>query len=104
MPKHTLKLHDWMDERTEEASLDVTLSDGTVLTIPPPELWPEECKAVLEKQRAGKADDSDLGKLIWGKDGWDAFIADGGTTAAFTRLLIERHQLTSGESSASSSS
>jgi hypothetical protein len=99
-----LKLSEFREKREEEASLDLELSDGTVLRIPPPDLWPDKCMDVLALQRKGEADDSDLAKAIWGAANWKKYVADGGTTAMFSRLLIERFQMTTGESSASSSS
>ena len=92
---------EWRDERERSASIDVRLSDGTLLRVPPPELWPDKCRSIIADQ---SKDDSELAKAIWGADNWKKFVADGGTTAAFSQLLIERHQASLGESSASSTS
>ena len=99
-----LKLGEVRERLAEKGSIEVELSDGTVLVVPPPELWSDKCREIIKAQRAGEADDSDLAKEILGAAGWKKFLADGGTTALFSHLLIERFQMTAGESSASSTS
>lgn len=99
-----LKLGEVRERLAEKGSLEVELSDGTVLVVPPPELWPDKCRDIIKKQRTGEADDGDLGREIFGAANWRKFLADGGTVAMFSHLLIERFQMTAGESSASSTS
>jgi hypothetical protein len=103
-PVQRLKMGEVRERLAAKGSLEVELSDGTVLVIPPPELWSEKCRDIIKKQRTGDADDGDLAKEIFGAAGWKAFLADGGNTAQFSYLLIQRFQMTAGESSASSTS
>lgn len=99
-----LKLGEVRERLAEKGSVNIELGDGTTLTIPPPELWSEKCRDIIKDQRLGKADDADLAREMWGAANWKKFVADGGTTALFSHLLIERFQMTTGESAASSTS
>lgn len=98
---HRLNLGDEVERLKVERGLEVELSDGSTITIPPPELWPDESRAIFKDK---DKTDRDLAIVLWGEDGWERFVADGGTESLFAHLLAKRYQLTTGESSASSSS
>ena len=99
MPK--LKLADEVERLSDEFSIEVELADGSTIVIPPAEVWPDAARDVYLDP---KKDDRDLGRAILGDEAWDRFAADGGTGSMFAHLLVKRHDLTVGESSASSSS
>jgi hypothetical protein len=96
-----LKLGEVRERLVEKGAIEVELSDGTIIRIDPPELWPDKCRAVLKDP---EKDDADLGREMMGAENWKKFVADGGTGALFAHLLMERYQMTTGESSASSTS
>jgi hypothetical protein len=96
-----LKLSEVRERLVEKGAIDVVLDDGTVLRIDPPELWSDKCRSILTDPTKN---DADLGREMMGADNWKKFIAEGGTGALFASLLMERYQLTKGESEASSSS
>lgn len=101
MAKQKLKLGEEIERLAEEHGLDIELSDGTVVSIPPPELWPEESKDIFGNPQA---EDEDLARCLMGDENWALFVADGGTPILFSHFLARRYQLTVGESSASSTS
>lgn len=96
-----IKLGEMQERLIDEGALDVELDDGTVLRIDPPELWSDKCREILTDSTK---DDADLGREMMGAANWKKFVAQGGTGALFARLLIERYQLTLGESEGSSTS
>lgn len=96
-----IKLSDLIERQREKGSIDVELSDGSVIHVDPPELWSDKSRKIAADP---KKTDEDLGKELFGIEAWNQFCADGGGTGMFVVLLQERYNLTSGESSASSSS
>jgi hypothetical protein len=96
-----VKLGEVRERLVEKGAIEVELSDGKVLRIDPPELWSDKCRHIL---RDSTKDDADLGREMMGADNWKRFVADGGTGALFAHLLMERYQMTAGESAASSTS
>lgn len=94
-----VKLSDFKERKGVEGRIDVELDDGSVFTIPAPELWPED----FYRTRA-KLDDADLeqtARLIVGDAEYDRFVAGGGTAVLFHALLNEEHGATAGGSQAS---
>jgi len=96
-----LKLGEVRERLVDKGAIEVELSDGTIIRIDPPELWPDKCRQVLNDPAKT---DADLGREMMGAENWKKFAADGGTGALFAHLLMERYQMTAGESSGSSTS
>lgn len=96
-----LKLADEMERLAADHSLEVELNDGSTITIPPPELWPDESREVYVDPTK---DDRDFGRAILGNEAWERFVANGGTGPLMAHLITQRYQMTLGESSASSTS
>lgn len=97
-------LADFKERKADEGSVDVKLSDGTRMRIPPPELWPDVVIERIQAERAG-GDAYPLERMardMVGDEPFDMFVADGGTTTLFHAILADSHQLDVGESSASS--
>lgn len=92
-------LHDFKDKKRLEGQLDIELSDGSVLTVPAPELWPDETEPMI---RAGE--NVALGRFLLGEESYEAFLADGGTAALLGSMVSERHGVDPGKSSASDDS
>lgn len=90
-----VKLGDFKQQRIEAAGVELELDDGTVLVIPPPDLWPDD----LFKSKT----DEDYIRGIMG-DQADAFVAGGGTARIINSLMIEKAHLSVPESGASSTS
>ena len=96
-----LKLAEFRERKRREGSIVLELTDGTQITLDPPELWSDKSRKVAADP---KKTDEDLGKELFGAENWAAYVADGNTAGMLAELLRERHQLTVGESSASSTS
>lgn len=96
-----LKLGEVRERLADAGAIDIELDDGTVIRIDPPELWSDKCRSILTDPTKN---DVDLGTEMMGAANWKKFVADGGTGALFAHLLMERYQLTKGESEASSTS
>jgi hypothetical protein len=97
-------LTDYRDTKEREGAVDVELPDGTTLRIPPPVMWPEE----VAKLKTGDHDDLVKGcALILGDDGWERWVAAGGTSVLLMSMIDDSLQgdgLGLGESSASTAS
>lgn len=89
-------LTDYKDKKRREGSIEIETDDGQVFTVDPPELWPDVKFSDLENEA--------VGRLLLGDEPFERFIAAGGTATILLGILNEKHDLTVGESEASSSS
>lgn len=97
-----VRLSEFIERKRNEGSMEIDLDDGgDPIILDAPELWPDEFRKIAADK---KATDADLAKVLLGEEAWERFIAAGGTQGLFTSLLHERHNLTLGESPASSTS
>jgi hypothetical protein len=98
LPK--VRLSELIERKRNEGAMEIDLDDGKPpIILDAPELWPDEFRKIAGD---GKSTDEDIAKLLLGADNWKRFVAAGGTQGLFLSLLQERHNLTVGESPASS--
>lgn len=84
-------------ERKREAGVEVELSDGSTILIPPPELWPDGTEQL--------DDAAVMAKAIVGDEAFVRFTADGGTGLLLMGIVKDSQGGTDpGESPASSDS
>jgi hypothetical protein len=85
-------LTEFIERRIEEAGIDIELPDGTTVTIPPGELWPEETAPLLD------ADDYQAAaQVILGADEWARFVAAGGSWKLMNSILRDARGANAGE-------
>lgn len=96
-------LADFKERKADEGAVDVKLSDGSRMRIPPPELWPDVVMDRIQAERAGGEAYplEQMARDMVGGEPFDMFVADGGSTTLFHAILADSHQLDVGESSAS---
>lgn len=95
-----VKLSDWKGKKEDEGAIEIELDNGSIIRIPPPEIWPDEAL-----QASANQDPFALAvALVGGPDKYEEFRAAGGNAAIVAKLIEERHGVDVGESSASSSS
>jgi len=85
---HRYKLSDYRSKRIEEASIVVELDDGTDITIPPADCWPDKLP------RGGEA----LFRAVLGDDQFDRYIAAGGTMKLLDSIVADATKATVPES------
>ncbi len=96
-----IEFEDFKAKKNEEGAIPIRMGDGTVFSVPPPELWPDDAL----KSRAGEdIDPVGMAEALLGVDRYAAFVALGGSAAALSAIVQEYSGLTVGESSASSGS
>lgn len=78
--RNRIVLQDFKAKKEDEGAIDIELSDGYVLTIPPPEFWSD---AVLE---AGEDHVAAATALI-GPDNYARLVADGGSAVSLLAIL-----------------
>lgn len=93
-----VRLADYIERRKAAEGIAVELPDGTDVTIPPSELWPDEAFAALDANDMARAVELILG------DGHARFVAAGGTWRILNGIVREQQGLDVGESEASSPS
>ena len=86
-------------ERKSEGAVEIELDDGKTVTVPPPELWPDD---VITKAAANDIVGASRGLL--GPEAWDEFTAAGGTATMVLAMVMEAHGISLGEFLASSTS
>lgn len=97
-----VKLSEFIERKRNEGALEIDLGDGKPpIILDAPELWPDEFRTVVADK---DSTDADVAKVLLGEAEWKRFVAAGGTQGLFTSLLHERHNLTAGESPASTTS
>jgi hypothetical protein len=77
---------EFREERIEEASVEVEMPDGWVLTVPPAECWPDDLPAT-----GGEP----LFRAIVGDDEFDRFIEAGGTMKLLDQMLLDSQGVSS---------
>lgn len=93
----TINLADYVERRRAANTVDIELGDGTIIGVPPAELWSEEVFAILGEGDADKAM-----RLILGEEQTARFVAEGGNSRILNGIIKEAQGLTAGESEASS--
>ena len=85
-----------IQRKRDAGAVPIELAGGEIITIDPPELWPDEWNDC--------ANDVEVMKLLLGDDKWDQLRAEGATTGLILDMVRNRHGADAGESSASSDS
>ena len=91
MPKK-YNLSEFIERRVEEDGIEIELSDGTSVTIPPAELWPDEAAAAIDAN-----DDEALARAIMGDEAFDRFRADGGGWRLLNAFIRDAKGVDAGE-------
>lgn len=91
-----VNLTDYKERKEAEGAIDVETDDGQTFRIPPPELWPDAVgKLVKEGDMVG------LGEALLGPDGYERFVAAGGSAVILNGIFAEVHGIDVGERKAS---
>lgn len=86
-------LNDFKAKKMDEGAIDIEAADGTVFSVPPPELWPDEAQDFMpQKDYIGLAK-----LLLGGDDEYARFTAAGGSAALISAILADEHGATLGE-------
>lgn len=91
-----IKLTEYIERRIVDDGLVVELPDGTEVTVPPAELWPDSSFEALGEGKTGEAV-----ALILGGDQYLRFVAAGGNWRIINGMIAEQQGVTPGESVAS---
>lgn len=83
-----------MIERAHEDDVTIELADGTNLVVPPSELMPD---SLMRQIIAGEIDDDALAEALVGSDQYAKYLAEGGTTVLFWKIVNEARGATPGE-------
>lgn len=94
-----IKLADFIERTYADASTVIELPDGTTVTMPPGDLWPD---AAFTAAREGNIRDCVI--LTLGEPEYERFCQAGGNWRILNAIIAEQQGLTAGESSASSQS
>lgn len=98
MPKR-VNFADYIERKNAALGIVVELPDGSEITVPPAELWPDAAFAALDKDKV-----ADAVKLILGDTQHAAFTAAGGNWRILNGIVEEQQGLDAGKSGASPSS
>lgn len=93
-----VNLHDYREQRRQEAGVELDLGDGRIVWLDPPDLWPDEVA-----EMAQRGENISIAKALLGDDDYEAFIAAGGTAGLIAMLVADAQGVSLGESAASSS-
>ena len=96
-----VKLADRIERQITTRGIEIEVSDGTAVLIPPPELWDDTARSAAANP---KTTSEDFAKVLMGADQWAKFLADGGTPRLFDMIVREHWDASAGESSGSSTS
>lgn len=88
------KLTDFKQKRRDEASIVIELDDGSEVSIPPVEDWPDRLPRALDA----------AGRAILGEDEYKRFLAGGGSGRWLDAIITDAQGAKAGESSASTGS
>lgn len=87
-------LSEFRDERVKDASIEIELSDGSTVTVPPPECWPDKLPRGIVA----------VAMAVLGDEQWGRYAADGGTAKMLDKIITDAQGATAGESPASTGS
>lgn len=85
-------LADYKAKKIDEGSIDIELEDGTVVVVPPPQVWPDE---VIVAARSG--DPIVSAKLLLGDAEYERFLAGGGSGSVLNAIILDELGLSPGE-------
>lgn len=92
------KLSEYINKKRDGRQTHIELSDGTVLTVDPLELWSDD---VLENAQTDQVKAATA--LLGGPENYAKFKKDGGAAALLLTMVQENQGVTAGEASPSSS-
>ena len=84
---------DWKAKKLAEQAVPVTLSDGSIMTVPPVILWPEP---LLDADGNPTEKNDEWAVRIVGAEEWAKFKADGGDWLIMNAIIKEQKGLDSG--------
>lgn len=76
---HKVTYSEFRDRRIAEASIEVDMGDGLVITIPPEECWPHTMPRSLDKSM----------RAIIGDEQVDAYLAAGGSLRMLDAIVAD---------------
>lgn len=84
-------LADYKAKKIDEGAIDIELDDGTVIVVPPPQVWPDE---VIVAARSG--DPINPARLLLGEEEYERFLAGGGSGAVLNAIIFDEIGLSPG--------
>ena len=89
-----VKLSDRIERQIATRGIEIETDDGTVVLIPPPELWSDEVRVVASNPETTS---EEFARVLMGEDQWAKFIDDGGTPRLFDMIVREHWDASTGE-------
>lgn len=84
------------DRIDREKSIDLKLSDGTIVHMLAPQLWPEPVLDAL-RDDLPHTDRNAFAALVFGEDNWAKIAADGKTYPFVDAILVKHLEASLGE-------
>jgi hypothetical protein len=85
-------LADYKAKKIDEGAIDIELDDGTIVTVPPPQVWPDD---VILAARTG--DPIGPAKLLLGDKEYERFLAGGGSGSVLNAIIFDELGMSPGE-------